>query len=312
MPKKTRALVTGGAGFIGSHITAALLEQGWEVIVIDDYSTGKKQNLPDSNFLTQAKESITSYKAIAPLFKGVDYVFHEAALVSVPESVASPVKAVEANTIGTLNVLEASRQAGVKKLVSASSAAVYGQLPGLPKSEESPLDPRSPYAVTKISSEHYCRMYSKEHGLPTASLRYFNVYGPRQDPSSQYAAAIPKFISQSKANKQITIFGDGKQTRDFVFVSDVVKANLLAAQEPKADGRVLNVCSNTQITIEELAMKIISLTNSKSSIAHAEERAGDVKHSRGDNSLMKRLLGFTPGTGLDEGLSQTIRWLSSQ
>lgn len=304
-----KSIITGGAGFIGSHLASGLLALGHEVVIVDNFSGGSEANLPKSEKLSIVNASISKFRKIAPHFKSVDYVFHHAALVSVPESAKKPLKAVKVNGMGTINVLEAARLAEVKKVVFASSAAVYGQLPGLPKKESDLLDPRSPYAVTKINGERFCEFYWRQHGLPTTSLRYFNVYGPRQNPESQYAAAIPCFISRALESKPITIYGDGEQTRDFVFVGDIVRANIAAAERQESNGAVINVCSNTEISVNQLAEKIIALTNSKSTITHAKDRPGDIKHSRGENALMAKLLGIAPKTSLDDGLSETIRYL---
>jgi UDP-glucose 4-epimerase len=248
--------------------------------------------------------SVTDPDAVAEAVNGVDYIFHLAAMISVPESMFKPGECVAINTQGTLNVLEAAARAGVKKLVLSSSAAVYGDNPALPKVEDMCPEPKSPYAVTKLDGEYYCKMYSDQGWLKTACMRYFNVFGPRQDPKSQYAAAVPIFIDKAIQKEPITIFGDGEQTRDFVYVKDVVAANVFLSQRPELSG-VYNVANGRTITIKELAEKIIALTGSKSAIHFAPERAGDIKHSRAAIDRIQSA-GFTPSNTFDDGLSATI------
>lgn len=299
---KLKVLITGGAGFIGSHLVEYFHGRA-EVIVLDNLRTGFHRNL--SNFNCRLIEgSITDRDAVKDAVKGVDYIFHLAAMISVPESMQKPQECVQINTQGTLTVLEEAARAGVKKLCFSSSAAIYGDNPVVPKVETMLPEPKSPYAVTKLDGEYYCRMFHNEGWLKTAAMRYFNVFGPRQDPKSQYAAAVPIFIDKALKNEPITIFGDGQQTRDFVYVKDVVAANVFLAEHPDLSG-VYNVAYGRSMTINELANKIIQLTNSKSAIHYAPVRSGDVKHSR---AAVDRLntAGLTLNDRFDQGLSETI------
>lgn len=295
-----KVMVTGGAGFIGSHITEYFQDKA-EVVVFDNLRSGFKRNI--ENFRMKFVEgSITDLPRLSEAAKGADYIFHLAAMISVPESVIKPLECVEINVNGTLNVLKAAAENKVKKVVLSSSAAIYGDNPVVPKVETMLPEPKSPYAVTKLDGEYYLNLYKKEWGIGTVSLRYFNVFGPRQDPKSQYAAAIPIFVHNAVRDKDITIFGDGEQTRDFIYVKDVARANAMAIE--KGEG-VYNVACGQKITINELARKIITMTNSKSKIVYAHERTGDVKHSLADISRIKAL-GFKPDFDRDEGLRKTI------
>jgi UDP-glucose 4-epimerase len=303
-----RILVTGGAGFIGSHIVEHFQGKA-EVRVLDNLRTGYRRNL--AGFDVELIEgSILDRSAVATAVQGVDYIFHLAAMISVPESMEKPIECVRVNTIGTLNVLEEAAAAGCRKLCLSSSAAIYGDNPEVPKRESMPPEPKSPYAVTKLSGEYYCGMFAREGHLATACLRYFNVFGPRQDPGSQYAAAIPIFVSKALKNEPITIFGDGEQTRDFIFVKDIVAANVHAAMTPEVS-EVCNVAYGGRITINDLARKIIELTGSRSEIQYLPERAGDVKHSQ---AAVDRLTatGFRPTGDFDGGLAETIRYFAER
>lgn len=300
-----KVLITGGAGFIGSHIAEYF--QNDEVIVYDNLRTGFKHNIKHLKNVKFVKASVTDFKTLNKYMKNVDYVFHLAALISVPESLLKPIETEQINTQGTLNVLEAARRNNVKKVVYSSSAAIYGDNPVLPKREDMLPEPKSPYAVSKLSGEYYCKIYSQQFGLKTAILRYFNVFGERQDPNSQYAAAIPIFVKRALLNQDVIIFGDGEQTRDFIYVKEVVKANVLAAEK---GNDIYNVALGGRITINELARKIIKLTNSKSKIVYADERPGDIKHSTADISKIKNL-GFKPEFDFDEALKRTIDYFRS-
>jgi UDP-glucose 4-epimerase len=295
-------LITGGAGFIGSHL-AARLQGEHAVRVLDDLSTGRRENLAGLS-VELIEGSITDRAVVARAVRNVEVVFHLAAMVSVPESMQRPQACVECNVTGLLNLLAAAAEAKVRRVCFSSSAAVYGARLESPKREDLTPDPRSPYAITKLDGEYYCRLWTETTGLETVSLRYFNVFGPRQDPNSAYAAAVPIFLRQALANEPITIFGDGGQTRDFVSVHDVVAANLFAATTPSVAG-VYNVGYGEEITILELARRIIRATGSRSTIQHAPTRAGDVRHSRAD---VTRLLaaGFRPTTSLDAALSELV------
>ncbi|MEI8291149.1 MAG: NAD-dependent epimerase/dehydratase family protein [Verrucomicrobiota bacterium] len=303
-----KILVTGGAGFIGSHIVEHFQGKA-EVRVLDNLRSGFKHNLAgfQHEFI---KASILDRAAVRKAVQGVDYVFHLAAMISVPESMAKPVECNELNTTGTLVVLEEAARAGVKKLVLSSSAAIYGDNPVVPKVETMFPEPKSPYAITKLDGEYYCKMFADEGRLPTACLRYFNVFGPRQDPKSQYAAAVPIFIDRAVKHLPITIYGDGDQTRDFIFVKDIASANAFFATQSKATG-VFNVAYGRRITIKELATTIVQLTGSRSEIKHAPERAGDVKHSLAAIDRL-RAAGFTPTSNFANGLSATIQFFQNK
>ena len=280
------------------------LEEGAETVVLDDFRTGRRENLRDCQGVELIEGSVVDRNAVARAMKGVDFVHHLAAMVSVPESMAKPYECLTVNAGGTINVLEAARNAGAKKIVLSSSAAVYGDDPTSPKTVDLKPAPKSPYAITKLDGEYYLNMYREEFGLPTVSLRYFNVYGPKQDPKSQYAAAIPIFVSRALRGESLTIFGDGEQTRDFVFVDDVVEANVLAAGS-EASG-VFNVATGEATTVNETVAAIKERTGSGSEIVYAEEREGDVKHSLASIEETTRALGFRPKTPFAEGLRQTI------
>ncbi len=299
-----KILITGGAGFIGSHLVEHFQGRA-EVRVLDNLRSGFRHNLVafQHEFM---EASILDREAVRKAVQGVDYVFHLAAMTSVPESMAKPVECNELNTTGTLIVLEEAARAGVKKLVLSSSAAIYGDNPVVPKVETMLPEPKSPYAITKLDGEHYCRIFAEAGRLQTACLRYFNVFGPRQDPKSQYAAAVPIFIDRAVKGLPITIYGDGEQTRDFIFVKDIVAANAFFATQSKATG-IFNVACGEKITIKELAQKICALTGSKSEIKHAPERAGDVKHSLAAIDKL-RAAGFAPASNFSDGLAATIRF----
>ncbi|MGA3245818.1 MAG: NAD-dependent epimerase/dehydratase family protein [Bacteroidota bacterium] len=302
-----KILITGGAGFIGSNIVEHF-HQTDDVIVLDNLRSGFERNLAGFR-ATFVRGSVTDKAAVENAARGADYIFHLAALVSVPESVENPRETVDINVHGTLNVLEAARTHGVKKVVISSSAAIYGDNPVVPKVELMVPEPKSPYAITKLDAEYYAKMYTSEFAVPVVCLRYFNVFGPRQNPKSQYAAAVPIFIDRAIRNQDITIYGDGEQTRDFVFVKDVVAANVLAARS--AATGVFNIACGGRITINDLARTIIALTKSSSTIIHAGERAGDVKHSQADIGLATAL-GFRPAYTLQEGLKPTIEYLNTR
>lgn len=300
-----KILVTGGAGFIGSHIVEYLQGRA-EIRVLDNLRSGSRHNLAtfENEFI---EASILDRNAVRRAMNGVDFVFHLAAMISVPESMLKPVECNEINTAGTLVVLEEAARAQVKKLLFSSSAAIYGDNPSVPKVETMLPEPKSPYAISKLDGEFYCGMFSRERELPTACLRYFNVFGPRQNPKSQYAAAVPIFIDHALKGKTLTIYGDGEQTRDFVSVKDIVKANVFFAMESKATG-VFNVACGKQMTINELAKTICRLTGARAEIQHAPERGGDVKHSLASINKIREA-GFVPGEDFEEGLKHTIHFL---
>lgn len=312
-----KCLVTGGAGFIGSHIIHHLFGKGHEIVCLDNFDptydirTKKKNIAPFFNnpHFELVEGDVRDPELVKNTVMDIDYIFHEAALVSVVESMKDPVKTIQINTIGTLNVLEAAAFANVKKVVLASSAAVYGNSPELPKKETMIPVPRSIYAISKLDCEYAARIYYEEHGLKTTSLRYFNVFGPRQDPTSPYAAAIPIFIKRALKNEKILIYGDGMQTRDFVFVSDVVQANELAMS--KGEGKIFNVANGTATSINEIAEQIIKQTDSRSLISYEKERIGDIKHSIADISEIRKI-GFKPEFSMNEGIGKTIEWYRDQ
>jgi UDP-glucose 4-epimerase len=277
-----KVLVTGGAGFIGSHITEYFVEAGHTVRILDNLATGFLRNVPRCDNVEFIQGEICDSSTIEKAVSGMDYVFHEAALVSVPLSCERPAEAFKINTLGTLKVLQACVKAHVEKFVTASSAAVYGNNPILPKREDMYPEPASPYAISKLDTEYLARMFYESHGLRTTCLRYFNVYGPRQDPKSPYAAVIPIFLERAKAGKDLIIHGDGLQSRDFVHIRDVVRANAAALEH--GDGQVCNVAKGKSVTILELAENIVNMTGSTSRIVHAASRAGDVRDSRADVS----------------------------
>lgn len=308
---KIKVVVTGGAGFIGSHIVEYWINQGAEVHVIDNLRSGFLSNIEKFPQVIFHHGSVTDKSLVFDVVKNTDYVHHLAAMVSVPESIEKPYECVEINIIGLLNILEAAKLHKVKKVVFSSSAAVYGDNPELPKTVNTIPSPKSPYGITKLDGEYYLKVYNEQYGLGTVSLRYFNVFGPRQNPNSQYAAAVPIFINRALANQSITIYGDGEQTRDFIYVKDIVKANVLAATNEKLTG-VFNVALGLSTSINKLANEIIKITNSKSQIIYQDERRGDIKHSIAsiDESIDK--LKFSPDYSLSDGLEETINYYRSQ
>lgn len=300
-----KVVITGGAGFIGSHISEYWSKNGAEVHVIDNLRTGYQKNIKHLKSINFHNGSITDAQLVNRVLENTDYVFNLAALVSVPESLQKPQECVNINVIGLLNILEAAKNHGVQKVVNTSSAAVYGDDPELPKRVSMNPAPKTPYSITKLDGEYYCNMYKNEFSMNTVSLRYFNVFGPRQDPKSQYAAAVPIFIHKAIKNETIKIFGDGTQTRDFIFVRDVVKANVLAAEKLDARG-VYNVANGNSISILELTEIIIDLTGSKSNIEFADERPGDIKHSIASIEETIKDLKFQPLKKLKHEIAETI------
>ena len=306
--KGKNVVVTGGAGFIGSNLVRALVGEN-EVVVIDDLSTGNPENirgLIDNQSIMVVEGSITDLDLLNKTFKNVDYVFHEAAIPSVPRSVKDPIESNYANVNGTLNVLVAARDSGVEKVVYASSSSVYGDTPVLPKKEDMKPSPLSPYAVSKLVGEYYCQVFTEVYGLSTASLRYFNVYGPRQDPLSEYAAVIPIFISQVLNDDCPVIFGDGSQTRDFTFIRDVVNVNILAMKS-KVSG-VFNIAGGKRISINELAKLVMKIIGRNLDIVYEDSRPGDIMHSLADISKAKEKIGYEQRFDLTKGLEETLKW----
>jgi len=304
-------LVTGGAGFIGSNIAAELLNRGYDVKVLDNLSTGHLENLNAvKDKIKFIKGDINDYKLLLKELNGVDFILHQAALPSVPRSIESPLDSHFNNSTGLISLLEAARHSGVKRIVCASSSSVYGNAPEKYKSEDLPQAPLSPYAVAKMTGEHYCRVFYELYGLETVSLRYFNVFGPNQDPQSDYAAVIPLFIKAILKDQAPTIFGDGTQSRDFTYVFNNVEANILAMTSDKVGkGEAVNIACGGSYTLLELVETINKILGKNIEPKFTEERAGDIKHSLADISKAKELLGYEPKISFEAGLEKTIDWI---
>ncbi len=299
-------LITGGCGFIGSHIAEALAEEGHEVIAYDNLSSGHEQNIAHIKGIKLVKADIRDDAALRSEVKGVDGIFHQAALVSVFKSVEDPLGNHDINSLGTLKTLLAARDSGVKRMVSASSAAVYGNDPALPKTEDMKPCPESPYGLSKLDTEQYSRIFFNLYGLETVCLRYFNVYGPRQDPSSMYSGVISRFADFVKSGKNPVVFGDGHQTRDFVYVKDVVQANLLAMQNPEASGHVYNVGTGKKTSLLELLDTFSKLFGKEFQTRFENARTGDIRHSVSDISNISLRLGYHPRFSITKGLRQLL------
>jgi nucleoside-diphosphate-sugar epimerase len=300
-------LVTGGGGFIGSHLVRRLLELGHDVRTLDNFSTGHRPNLDEvADDVEIVEGDIQSYERASHAARGCEVVFHQAALPSVPRSVQDPLTSTASNVTGTINVLLAARDAGVRRVVYASSSSVYGANPELPKREDMQALPISPYAVAKLAGEGYCRAFGEVYGLETVAIRYFNVFGPRQDPRSQYAAVIPNFIASLLRRERPTIHGDGEQSRDFTYVENVVSANVLASEAPDVAGRVYNVACGERVTLNQLYAELRELTGSQVEPVYGPARMGDVRHSLADISAARRDLGYEPTVSLRQGLECTV------
>ena len=307
----TKFLVTGGAGFIGSNIVEELLKRGHFVRVLDNFATGKRENLKEFEKDIELLEGdIRSYHIVRQAVKDIEVILHQAALPSVPRSINDPITTNEVNVMGTLNILDAAKDAGVRRIVYASSSSVYGDNPELPKREDMFPNPLSPYAVSKLAGEKYCNVFSRLYGVETVTLRYFNVFGPKQDPNSQYSAVIPKFIEAIKADKQPIIYGDGTQSRDFTYVANVVEANMLAATKDIGNGLVMNCACHGQITLNELVRQINNLLGKNIETIYAKSREGDIKHSFADIRLIKEKLNFIPNISFTLGLKKTIEFFT--
>jgi len=304
-------LVTGGAGFIGSHLVQTLRRDGYRVRVLDNFITGKRKNLSDAGIeLIEGSiaDAVTARRAVA----GVDCVLHQAAVPSVPRSVRDPLGSNEANVTGTLTMLVAAQEAGVRRFVYAASSSAYGNTDTLPKVETMPTDPLSPYAVAKVAGEGYCRAFYRLHGLETVCLRYFNVFGPRQDPLSEYAAVIPRFIMALRADEEAVIFGDGDQSRDFTFIDNVVQANIKAMTAPQAPGETFNVAFGEQYSLNQLVALLGEIMQVTPRVRHLDNRHGDVRHSLADISKARRLLGYDPEVNFQEGLHRTVEYFNQR
>ena len=309
-------LVTGGAGFIGAHLAEGLLRRGHRVRVLDNFSTGARANAQAvqdqlaaeglSCPLEVVEGSILDQQLLATAMQGIEYVFHKAALASVPFSLQEPLLSNRVNVEGTLCVLLAARDAGVKRLIYAGSSSAYGDHPELPKREDHPTHPLSPYALAKLAGEHYCRLFTQLYNLETVTLRYFNVFGARQNPNSQYAAVIPKFITACLQHKPLPVYGDGQQSRDFTYIDNVVHGNVLAMTAPDVAGKVINLANGSRTTILQLIAYIEDFTQQRAQVQFLEPRSGDVLHSQADVSRAKALLGFEPLVDVKQGLQRTL------
>lgn len=310
MPLTDRVLVTGGAGFIGSNLADELIRQGAKVRIIDNFSTGHRRNLDDINGEFEFFEGdLNDDGALVPAISEVDLVFHQAALPSVPRSVDNPAETHRACANATLNVLIKAKEAGVRRVIYAASSSAYGDQPTLPKIETMAPDPLSPYAAAKLMGEYYCRVFNQVYGLETLSLRYFNVFGPRQDPSSAYSGVISRFIDSLMKNNTPVIYGDGEQTRDFTYIENVVRANISAAQTASGIGKTMNVANGERVSLNTLLETLIRIIG-KDNVApeYLPERRGDVKHSQADNSRAVEWLGYEKRVDLEAGLRKTIEW----
>ncbi|MBU0700965.1 SDR family oxidoreductase [bacterium] len=302
-------LITGGAGFIGSNIVARLVKNKERVRIIDNFSTGKRENIAEFlNNIEVVDADISNIDSVREAVSGVDFVLHQAALPSVARSVADPIRANEVNIVGTLNILVAARDAKVKRVVYASSSSAYGDTPTLPKREDMKTAPLSPYAITKLTGEEYCKVFYSLYGLETIALRYFNVFGPNQDPTSHYSAVIPKFITLMLTGNQPTIYGDGGQSRDFSYIDNVVNANLNATVASKGIGEAFNIACGERITLNELCKKINKILSTDFSPVYADTRPGDVRHSLADISKAQSCLNYSPEINVDQGLEMTVEW----
>src|SRR5690349_16681341 len=310
MPLTGIVLVTGGAGFIGSHIAAALMAEGARVRVLDDLSTGHRENIEEiGGDLDFINGSVANEQLLNKVLENVEVVFHEAAIPSVPRSVEAPRQTHIASVDGTFSLLVAARDRKVRRVVYAASSSAYGDQPTLPKVEQMLPDPLSPYAVAKLVGEYYCQVFTRVYGLETVSLRYFNVFGPRQDPGSQYSGVVSRFISTLLSGERPVIYGDGEQSRDFTYIDNVVAANLSAAEAPDAAGKVINVANGERITLNQLLTELKDLTGKQGvDVEYLEPRVGDVRHSLADITMARELLGYESKVDLREGLKRTIDW----
>lgn len=307
-----RALVTGGSGFIGSHLVHDLLRRGYDVRVLDNFSTGSRANLTTVvKDIELVEGDLRSYERVHRSVRGCDLVFHQGALPSVPRSIEDPLTSSEINVGGTLNVLLTARDESVQRVIFASSSSVYGDAPGLPRVETMPVSPSAPYAVSKLAAEQYALSFYRVYGLETVALRYFNVYGPRQDPASHYSAVIPRFIAALLSREPPVVFGDGRQSRDFTYVADVIQANILAAEAPSAPGRAINIAAGRRRTLNELIQLLQDLTATDIPAAYRPPRPGDVLHSEADITLAADIIAYRPTVDLADGLKHTLQHFNS-
>ena len=305
-------LITGGAGFIGSNIARQLTDRGEQVRILDDFSSGRRENVADLLDSVEIIEGdIRDYRTVEAAIKGIDYVLHQAALPSVPRSIKDPLTSNAVNIDGTLNVLEAAKNAGVKKLVFASSSSVYGESEELPKHEAMTPSPLSPYAITKVTCEYYCRVFWQLYRFPTVCLRYFNIFGPYQDPGSEYAAVVPKFITRFLKSRVPVVYGDGEQSRDFTYIDNCVQANILAATSDKIVGTHFNVACGGQFTLNDLLDKLRKIIGVDITAQYDPPRQGDIRHSFASIDKLEAL-GFKPKVGFEEGLRRTVEFFRSQ
>ena len=311
----SKILVTGGGGFIGSHLTEALLKKGYEVRILDDFSTGKRENLIFEQVysgLEIIEGDIRDLESCRRATAGVEYVFHQAALPSVQRSVEDPITSNSVNAGGTLNILLAARDAGVKRVMYAASSSVYGDTPTLPKREKMPSTPLSPYALQKYMGEEYCRLFYTLYGLETVCLRYFNIFGPKQDPNSLYSAVIPKFIDALASGRPPTVYGDGEQSRDFTYIQNVVHANLLAMEAGHLKGEAINIACGDRVSLNQLLTMLKEILDVKTDAVYEEPRIGDVKHSLADIRKAKKMLNYTPKVDIREGLKETVEYFKKR
>ncbi|MBI3913178.1 MAG: SDR family oxidoreductase [Chloroflexi bacterium] len=308
-----RALVTGGAGFIGSHLVEGLLTRGYAARVLDNFATGRRENLAEVAQQVEIIDGdIRNLTTVRSAMRGVEVVFHQAALPSVERSVKNPLESNDVNITGTLNVLVAARDAGVQRVVYAASSSAYGDAPTLPKEESMTPVPLSPYAVSKLACEQYLRVFWKLYGLSTIALRYFNIFGPRQDPTTQYAGVIAKFIDCALDGKPYPVFGDGEQSRDFTYVENAVRANLLAAEVELKDSPVVNIACGARATLNEIIALLNDLTQQHLPAQYAPDRAGDIRHSHASIARATEILDYTPNVDVREGLRRTLEWYKAQ
>lgn len=304
-----RYLITGGAGFIGSNLAHALVEQGQFVRVLDNFSTGNMANLEKiKDKIEVINGDIRYLNTVTEAVQDIDYILHQAALPSVPRSVVTPLESNDVNVNGTLNILYAAKEAKVKRVVYAASSSAYGDTPTLPKVETMKPNPLSPYAVNKLTAEQYCSVFTKVYGLETVALRYFNIFGPRQDPNSYYSAVIPKFIKMFLNEQSPVINGDGSQSRDFTYIDNVISANLLACKAPDAAGHVMNIACGDRIDLSDLAAELRTLVGAKVEATNGPERVGDIMHSLADIDLAQKLLNYEVKVPVREGLKKTVEW----